>query len=70
MVVIASVTRVYKQSENQTGSYDTFILSTFKNARWFKWKPGMPFNETYVDDKVYEVRGDLASEPYKIMISR
>ncbi|KAI6192268.1 FABP domain-containing protein [Aphelenchoides bicaudatus] len=61
MVSIASVTRIYQQNKKEAGTYDTLILSTFKNAKWYGWRLGQPFNATYVDDKVYEILFDYDS---------
>lgn len=50
------VEKVFQHHDNETDVYDAFVLSPTKSVRWYNWRLGQPFEDTYVDGSQHKVK--------------
>lgn len=55
LILYSPVTKVFEKSLTQEGTYNAFILTPTKDARWYGWTLGKPFEGLYIDDDRHEV---------------
>ncbi|KAI6192267.1 putative effector protein [Aphelenchoides bicaudatus] len=55
IITYSPVTKTFEKSVKIEGTYNAFILTPTKEARWYGWSLGTPFTGIYVDDDQHKI---------------